>query len=150
MDKVVIVAEFVYPHEAHIAKGILESEGIESFLKDELTVQVNNFYSNAIGGVKLQVMETDRDNALRILKESGIIEDPSDKDKSPENLFTYSREFSRKCPYCHSTEIRRKRMPGYMILFSILLLGFPFPFLKKRYFCFDCSKEWKVFPRILD
>ena len=39
---------FTYPHEAHLAKNYLESEGIETEIRDELTAQVNNFYSNAI------------------------------------------------------------------------------------------------------
>lgn len=50
MDTLTTVLSFTYPHEAHLAKGKLESEGIEVFLKDELTTQVNNFYSHAIGG----------------------------------------------------------------------------------------------------
>jgi hypothetical protein len=67
------IISFTYPHEAHLAKGKLESEGIEVFIKDELTAQVNNFYSNAIGGVKLLVKDSDYNNAYRILVESGYI-----------------------------------------------------------------------------
>jgi len=49
----VTLLTFTYPHEAHLAKGRLESEGIEVQITDELTVQAYNLYSNAIGGVKL-------------------------------------------------------------------------------------------------
>ena len=45
MDNWITVISFIYPHEAHLAKGKLESEGFEVVIKDELTVQVNNFYS---------------------------------------------------------------------------------------------------------
>lgn len=48
---------FTYPHEAHMAMGFLESEGIRTIIRDEMTVQVQNFYSNAIGGVKLLVQQ---------------------------------------------------------------------------------------------
>ncbi|MBI1267787.1 MAG: hypothetical protein GC193_10205 [Cryomorphaceae bacterium] len=62
---------FTMPQEAYMAKLALESRGIEVKLEDELTVQVLNFYSNAIGGIKLFV-EADRAAfAYRILVEDG-------------------------------------------------------------------------------
>ena len=73
MDNWITIISFTFPHEAHLAKGKLESEGIEVIVKDELTVQINNFYSNAIGGVKLLVKPSDYGNARQILTESGYI-----------------------------------------------------------------------------
>jgi hypothetical protein len=70
----VTIRVFTYPSEAIILKGRLESEEIECFLMDELTVQVNPLYSNAIGGVKLQVRENDVERANEILREGGYIE----------------------------------------------------------------------------
>ena len=64
---------FTYPHEAYIARTKLESEGIEVRLLDEFTVQVHNFYSNAVGGVKLQVYEKDIVTAKKILTEGGYL-----------------------------------------------------------------------------
>jgi len=82
MDKLVTVATFQYPHEAYVLKGRLESEGIEVHLKDELTVQVYNFLTNAVGGVKLQVHESDFDRSLPILKDFGILENNSEQTES--------------------------------------------------------------------
>ncbi len=65
--RLVTIATFNLPIEAHIVKGRLESEGIEVFLADEHTIAMNPFYSAMVGGVKLQVAETDVDEALRIL-----------------------------------------------------------------------------------
>ncbi|WP_426668969.1 hypothetical protein ACPPVU_22440 [Mucilaginibacter sp. McL0603] len=45
------------------------------FVKDELTVQSYNLYSNAIGGVKLQVLQEDVERARDILTELGYIKD---------------------------------------------------------------------------
>ncbi len=70
MNKITI-ATFNQPIEAHVLKGKLESEGIPCFLVDELTVQTYHLYSNAIGGVKLQVDVENAEKALKILKESG-------------------------------------------------------------------------------
>ncbi|PXY03074.1 hypothetical protein DF185_03005 [Marinifilum breve] len=73
MEKLKTIVSFDLPHEAHFAKTKLESEGIKVYLKDELTVQVDNFISNAIGGVKLQVFESDLKRASEILMKAGFI-----------------------------------------------------------------------------
>ena len=73
------ISTFTQPHEAHLAKARLESEGIDVMIKDELTAQVYNFYSNAIGGVKLLVKDSDSEKAITILKDANIL-----IDKSPE------------------------------------------------------------------
>lgn len=70
--KLITVAIFPLPQEAYIIKSRLESEGIFSFLKDELTIQTDNFLSNAIGGVKLQVNEYDVEAATKILQDQGV------------------------------------------------------------------------------
>jgi len=136
------IISFTYPHEAHLAKALLEASGIDVIIKDEFTVQVNNFYSNAIGGVKIIVEEGKAEEALFLLEEAGHIEKNQPKEK--EKIETFSEEYKSTCPYCESTNIIRKSRAGYIYMLSILLLGFPFPFLKRRYYCYDCSKEWKV------
>ena len=67
MDNLTTVISFSLSHDAHFAKGKLQSEGIEVFIKDELTTHVNPLYSGAIGGVKLQVRSADVDAVHRIL-----------------------------------------------------------------------------------
>lgn len=74
---------FQFPTEAQIAKSFLESENIEVFLKDELTVQSHNFISNAVGGVKLQVKEDDIITAKRLLAEKGYLRDKIPQKDSP-------------------------------------------------------------------
>lgn len=68
MENLITLTTFEYPFEAQVIKSKLESEGIYVFLKDELTIQIDNFLSNAIGGVKLQVFEKDVAQALELLK----------------------------------------------------------------------------------
>lgn len=77
----ITIATFTYPPEGAVIKSRLEAEGIACIMKDELTVQVYSFYSNAIGGVKLQVMPEDKQKALSILGEAGYVEQPT-SDKS--------------------------------------------------------------------
>lgn len=62
------IITFTYPNEAHIAKEYLAFEGIKAIIRDEMTAQVNNFYSNAIGGVKVTVNASEYQRGLEILK----------------------------------------------------------------------------------
>jgi type III secretory pathway lipoprotein EscJ len=64
---------FTYPMELAVLRTRLEADGIECLVLDELTVQANPLYSNAVGGVKLQVRESDIQKAVEILKDGGYI-----------------------------------------------------------------------------
>ena len=109
------IISFTYPLEAHIAKGRLESEGIEVFIKDELTAQVNNFYSNAIGGVKLLVKDSDYENAYRILIESGYI---IDKVTEPNKLWNRFDKLTAKLPLIGKSIIELR----FLILVAVFLI----------------------------
>lgn len=80
MSKWITVYTTSLPQDAYPPKALLESQGIKVFIKDELTAQMHNFLSNAIGGAKLQVSENDVEEAIRILKETGYIREYNKKD----------------------------------------------------------------------
>lgn len=61
------LARFEKPEEAHLARMKLGAAGIEAFVFDENVIQVYWFYSNLIGGVRLQVHEEDVPAALEAL-----------------------------------------------------------------------------------
>jgi hypothetical protein len=65
--KMVVVASFGRPVDAHLAKTRLEAAGIQAFILDENAIAVNPFYSPALGGVKLAVAEEDVDRAREVL-----------------------------------------------------------------------------------
>jgi len=62
---------FTYPHEAHLVRTKLESEGIEVIILDEETIQAINIYSDAMGGIRLQVQTKDIQRTEEILKTFG-------------------------------------------------------------------------------
>lgn len=63
----VTIASFSFPHEAHIARAKLESEAIPATLADEYTISMQWLYSNALGGVKVQVPAPFAQRAIEIL-----------------------------------------------------------------------------------
>ena len=56
---------------AHIALGRLKEEFINCYLQDEYSVTIDPFLSNAIGGIKLMVAETQAERAREILSSPG-------------------------------------------------------------------------------
>lgn len=54
---------------AHIAMGRLQAEYINCYLQDEYSVTIDPFLSNAIGGIKLMVAESQAERAISILQD---------------------------------------------------------------------------------
>jgi len=69
----ITIATFVFPSEMFVARGKLESEGIKCRVLDELTIQSHNFLSQAVGGIKLQVLSADIPRANSLLLQGGFI-----------------------------------------------------------------------------
>lgn len=146
MDELVTVFVTVLPNEAYMIQGYLDSEGIESFLKDELTVQVYNFYSNAVGGVKIQVRGDDYDRARAVLKKGGYIKD-EEKNVTVQHdveIVKYDKVVNKKeCPFCHSPNIGRSKRLNLISVIVYFILGIFFPVFRRAYKCFDCGREWR-------
>ena len=151
-ENFITVLTVTYAHEVAVIRGRLESEGITCFAQDELTVQVNPFYSNAIGGVKLQVLSRDLNRAIEILKEVGY---NKGENSTPSNESSYMNKDSYKqriisekseiiCPICGSEEVVKTKKAGWFFLITSLLLVYPTPFFKKKYHCFNCKQEYKL------
>ena len=68
MDKLARVTNFLNTNEAYIAKGLLESEGIEAWVFDEQGAGYTPF---VVGGVRLMVRRSDLENAINILALKG-------------------------------------------------------------------------------
>lgn len=63
----VTIATFNMPYQAHLAQARLEAEGIPVFIRDEHTISINQLYSPALGGVKVQVPDVHIKQAWEIL-----------------------------------------------------------------------------------
>jgi hypothetical protein len=70
--ELVTIRTFNNPIDFHMAKSYLGSAQIDCFGKDEYINQVNPFYTNAVGGIKLQVPSDQVEEAIRLLIEGGF------------------------------------------------------------------------------
>jgi len=116
--------------EANLHLLQLQEEGINCWLKDEHTVTIDPLLSNAIGGIKLMVHETQKERAQDLLRT--II------NKAKEN---------RACPYCSSLNVEyivsnRKPANWFSALLTYLIGGYPLA-AEQIYHCFNCGKEFE-------
>jgi hypothetical protein len=131
----VTVARFQYSSEAQIVKGRLETDGIEVFLRDNITIDTDPLVSNAIGGVKLKVLAKDEKEARAILKSIKV--HSLDDDGNPIT-----------CPNCKQKQIALystiKDLKSFMSFVIGFLLG-TLPFSTRyQYKCEDCNVEFPV------
>jgi hypothetical protein len=68
-NETVTLRRFLDLPEALLAKGSLESVGIQAYLVDDNMVRLNWFISNILGGIKLQVRAEDAEAANEILNQ---------------------------------------------------------------------------------
>ncbi len=120
-----------YPNyvDAHIARGVLEEQGISCWLKDENTVTIDPILTNAVGGIKLMVA---KDQAQRAW---GILEALRKEQKQ-----------SIVCPKCgsHNTEFvstPRKPMNWISSITTFFLGDYAIP-VDRVHHCFDCGYEF--------
>lgn len=135
--RLVTIAAFREPIEAHLARSRLECEGVRCALADEHIVGVYWLSASAVGGVKLQVGEQDRERALRVLEEV------SARSAASAEWVTGDLDAPR-CPGCGSLRVESQRFDRRLVFLSWLLLGVPLPFLRRWQRCGRCGGRWPV------
>lgn len=121
IDNYTVLTTFPYSTEAQITKSKLEDEGISVMLLDEKTVDSDPLISQAIGGVKLLVLNDDFENALKIFNAIR----PYELDNNGNPLH---------CPSCNSNHILIAPLERKNLFYML----FPF-FEKTKYICNDCK-----------
>jgi hypothetical protein len=118
MSNLVTLLTFNFQHELAVVRGHLESEGIECFVQDELINQIQPFYANAVGGIKLQVKDSDFDLAMEIVKEAGYIEEAKPISSS---IATKIDTITAKIPFLKELQFEIRLIVFIGILISIIV-----------------------------
>lgn len=118
-EELVTIRSYSFPWEANVEQAVLEEEGIPTYLQDAETVSTQWLYSNAIGGVKLQVPESRVEEAREIL--SGVGEEGGAA------LGEWDIE-GPACPNCGSTDTEREHIEEAAESFR----------------CLDCDETWEA------
>ncbi|HEU5351362.1 MAG TPA: DUF2007 domain-containing protein [Terracidiphilus sp.] len=120
--------------EAFLGRSLLESAGVAAWVADENLVRMNWFYSNLVGGLRLQVDERDEADAREIL--DGEI---------PETIPYGEGEayVQPTCPKCGSAEIALgDGREGGRSLVALYVLAIPVPPRKAAWHCEACGAQW--------
>lgn len=150
-EELITVANFSHPTEADPVVAWLESEGIECFLTNEHTVTMNWLYSNAIGGVGVQVKAADAEQVNEILQVAlnpdhsiGVALNPDAIDGEPtptdsETTQERDNDSEIRCPQCGSENVYYERFSRRLVFASWAILTVPLPFFKKKWKCRECD-----------
>lgn len=128
----VLLDSFTNVVEANLAKGTIESEGIEAYLLGDDMVAANWLLMNAIGGLRLMVRSDDEKRAREILQEYRAAKEASILDDT--NALT--------CPNCNSKNVKQHNpfwLPG---LIFILVVRMPAFCNMQRMKCRECKFIW--------
>lgn len=131
----VTVARYRDMPEAFVARAVLEEAGIQCLLRDENTVRMDWFWSNLIGGMRLQVAAKDEASARELLSQPM----PAQFDVGSGEEFVQP-----VCPKCGSTDVVAND-PDRKVLATSMLIGLPLPHRRPRdeeWRCLQCDSRW--------
>ena len=140
-EELITIANFSHPTEADPVVAWLESEGIECFLTNEHTVIMNWLYSNAIGGVGVQVKAADAERANEILQ---VVLNPDTVGSEPTPADSETDQGSdaainMRCPQCGSENVYFEKFSRRLVFASWVLLTVPLPFFRRKWRCRECE-----------
>jgi hypothetical protein len=115
--------------DAHLCQMHLQEEGINCWLKDENTVTIDPILTNAIGGIKLMVHESQTERATELLR------------------IMYNKEhMAIQCRQCQSHNVEyivtNRKAGNWLSAITTFVLGDFAMAPHKVYHCFDCGFEF--------
>lgn len=133
-ETLVTVGTYSTSYEANLVRGELEAFEFHANLLDSSTIDVNWLWSNALGGVKVQVPESEFAEACQILES-----EPSDTEALPDTAGTPAPA----CPHCGSlhTDYYLDKRGSFL---TWLILGVPLVPAASKRVCTECQSRWRV------
>jgi hypothetical protein len=133
--ELLVLQQFRDMPQAFLAKGTLESAGIECFLVDDNMIRLDWFISNLLGGVKLAVKAEHAEAARELL------EQPIPEGFEVEGVGDYEQP---RCPRCGSVEITHEAARDKRIALTALYVSaLPIPVARDVWKCESCGAHWR-------
>jgi len=129
----VLVRRFRDLPEATVAKGLLDSVGIESVLADDNLIRLDWLYSNFLGGVKLLTRRKDAELAKTLLEQGAL------EQFEVEGVGHYEQP---RCPKCGSMDISLDGLHK-PASYASLLVNVPIPIVDAGWRCHSCGHGWE-------
>ncbi|WP_421862315.1 DUF2007 domain-containing protein [Motiliproteus sp.] len=126
----VTVSRYTFPYEAQIAWSKLDAAGIPATIGDEHTINMDWLYSNALGGVRIQVPGQFEQAARELLA----------TDLEPE-LIEQQGYDAISCPTCGSTETEHYQFGKRLAFLVFLGIDFPLYPVREGIRCRQCGAK---------
>ena len=131
--KLVTIRKFRDLPDALLAKGSLDSVGIESFIADDNMIRMDWFISNLLGGIKLRVSPEDAEAATEVLDQ------PIPESFDVEGVGEYQQPH---CPKCRSVDIAFEHLDK-TVLYITAYFNVPVPVPRNLWKCASCGHTWR-------
>ena len=132
-QSLVTIRKFVNLPDALIAKGCVESAGIECFMADDNYIRMDWFLSNFLGGIKLKVKPEDVADANLILDQ------PIPESFDVDGVGAVDQP---RCPACQSLDVTFQEL-NQPVSFATAYVGIPIPVHRQAWRCHECKQEWE-------
>jgi len=141
LEELVTITKFLSLGEAKLAQGKLVSAGIAAFVCDENMHAMNWHMGMALGGIRLQVPDSQVVRALEVLDDF----EPEPNEVGAEEDDEEMEEVAC-CPECESLEIREVAGPSPRQI-TLWSAAIPFPEpptqVTRRWRCLACGYQWR-------
>lgn len=117
-DKIVEIARFQQPAEAQTLIALLKSEGIECYLRNELSSQLMAGYLD-VGGARIEILESDVARALEVMEAGGY--DIPLEDEEADQIQTVGG-WTRHIPFLRNFALEKQIVIFFMIIAIFLAL----------------------------
>ncbi|RDE24930.1 DUF2007 domain-containing protein [Motiliproteus coralliicola] len=131
----VTVARYTFPYEAQISWSKLDAAGIPAYIGDEHTINMDWLYSNALGGVRIQVPRQFEQMARELLE----------TDLEPELIEQQGCD-SIRCPKCQSSDTEYHQFGKRFAFLVFLGIDFPLYPVKEGIRCRQCGAKTPLEP----
>lgn len=135
MDKLVEIVRFTYPAEAQTLMALLRSEGIDCYLRNEITSQL---YAGSVdvGGARVEIREEDVQRALEVMRTGGY--EIPDEDEGAEQVQAVAG-WTRHVPLLRNFSLEGQ----IMILFVLVAVCLSLLIFLDQIFLFNINRgEW--------
>jgi hypothetical protein len=138
-NSLVVYKTYYDPMVANIELSVLQSCGIFCRLADENLILVNPLYTQALGGIKLQVRAGDVQQVTEILNA---------RHQDAASAMAESEAEVGPCPHCgsgkvHEVELPKKVQEKFDTLAKLAYMLYP-SLPQQDYCCEDCGKVFKL------
>lgn len=128
-EKMVEIARYTFPADAQTLVALLKSEGIDCYIRNELSTQMYAGYID-VGCARVELLESEVEHALEVMKDNGY--QIPEEDEQPEQIKKVAG-WASHIPFLKNLPLE-KQILFFFVIIAVLLtaLVFLYPVLVSK------------------